>query len=363
MSPYLLLQLLPGVGRNTAWQLLEHFQTPEAILNADPQALTINDKAKQALGNYQAAGAASPLHRQAQAVMEKLERFGATLVAYGSEHYPPLLAQTVRPPLVLFVRGDVSPLTLPQLAIVGSRHPSAGGARNARYFAQSLALSGFVVTSGLAIGIDGAAHQAVVDQRKPTIAVMATGVDSVYPKRHERLAEEILEHGGALVSEFLPTTPPRAGHFPERNRIISGLSCATIVVEAAIKSGSLITARLANEQNRLVFALPGSIQNPQSKGPHELIRQGAILAESPEDIAEHLEDVLSPIKAFAHEARSSEGLAPNEQTIYDAMGFDTVSLELLTDMTCLDSSELASGLMMLELKGLIRYSRWGFERV
>ena len=205
---------------------------------------------------------------------------GRHVICWDDPAYPALLAELPDAPPLLFVAGDPTLLERPQLAVVGSRRASRNGLDNARAFSRSLAGAGFVITSGLALGIDGAAHQGALDANGKTVAVLGTGIERLYPQRHLSLAKQIVEHGGALVSELPLDCPPQASNFPRRNRIISGLSLGVLVVEASPSSGSLITARLAAEQGREVYAIPGSIHHPGARGCHQLIRQGAALVES-----------------------------------------------------------------------------------
>ncbi len=281
---WLALARAPG-GRATLGALLDEHGTPAALFTAKPSRL-------RAAGLDDAAMAwfAAPDWAKVDADLAWLERSGTTLIVRGGADYPPLLALAPDPPLVLFVRGRPEVLTLPTLAIVGSRNPTAPGRRDAEAFAATLGGAGFAIVSGLALGIDAAAHQGALDAGAVTIAVCATGLDRVYPSGNRALATRILERG-ALVSEFAPGTRPLRHHFPLRNRIIAGLSLGTLVVEAAAQSGSLITARLAGEAGRSVFALPGSIHNPLAKGCHRLIRDGASLVENAADVVAELGNV------------------------------------------------------------------------
>lgn len=288
---------------------------------------------------------------------------GQTILTWQDSAYPPLLKQIADPPILLYVRGDVSLLSQPQLAIVGSRNASKSGGLIASDFAHYLASVGLVVTSGLASGIDKAAHQGALSALNAqanqssgtTIAVVATGLDRVYPAANRDLARQIAE-SGAMVSEYPLGTKPLAYHFPQRNRIISGLSLGTLVVEAALKSGSLITARLALEQDREVFAVPGSINNPQVKGCHQLIRQGAKLVESGEDVLEELSAILQPQLTLtptltddhkAEEAASSS----SSSSLMAHLDFEPVGLDELVDLTGWNVAQLQAELLMLELQG------------
>lgn len=290
-------------------------------------------------------------HDAAARLAERLAAEGIETLVLGEPDYPRLLAEIHRPPALLFVRGNLSALSLPQLAIVGSRRASGGGLHNARTFAGELAAHGFAITSGLALGVDGAAHKGALERGK-TIAVLGTGLDICYPHQHRNLARSILECGGVLVSEFPLGMGPRRENFPQRNRIISGLCLGILVVEAARESGSLITARLAMEQGREVFALPGSLHNPQARGCHWLIREGATLVESVADIVEHLGGMLAykEEEAAAEAPSAAEG---DEGRLLSAMGFDPVSPDTLVERTGLAISHVASMLVALELRGVV----------
>ena len=277
--------------------------------------------------------------------------------------FPPQLEQIPQPPAALFVSGDAGLLLHPQVAIVGARSASAAGLANAATFARELAVAGFVVTSDMADGIDGAAHAAALDAGAPTVAVIGTGPDRVYPRKHHALARRIAEHG-AIVSEFLPGTAARADHFPRRNRIIAGLSLGTVVVEAGLRSGSLITARLAGEQGREVFALPGSIHNPLAHGCHRLIRDGARLVERAAEVVEALAPAAQAlgVELTQRLGASVDGTErrgnswrddPDYRRLLDALGHDPAALDELVARTGQSAAELSSMLLMLELEGRV----------
>ena len=274
--------------------------------------------------------------------------------------YPVLLKEVTGAPPVLFVRGDVGVLSLPQLAMVGSRNASPQGLQTAGLFGRALAASGFVVTSGLALGIDGAVHRGAL-QSGHTVAVLGTGIDVVYPRQHQPLYQTILDNGGAIVSEFVPGTPPLPSNFPRRNRVISGLSLGVLVIEAALKSGSLITARYALEQGREVFAIPGSIHNPLSKGVHQLLKQGATLVESAGDIVEQLGGMLS----YLAEEGGPEvtDISGDESLLLAALGFDPVDVDTLVARTGLPPRDVTRMLMMLELDGKLVSINGCFQRL
>lgn len=280
------------------------------------------------------------------------------VIALGDAAYPALLAQLDNAPGILFVRGDAEVLSRPQLAMVGSRHASAEGITNAKQLASRLAAKGFAVTSGLAVGIDAAAHQGAISQGT-SIAVMGTGPDAIYPRRHQALAQQIVASGGALVTEFPPGEKAKPYHFPMRNRVISGLSLGVIVVEAAIKSGSLITAKLAMNQGREVFALPGSVRNPLSRGCNQLLRDGANWLETLDDVTK----VFASMRVLAQS--TEEEMLDQEGTIPELLEF------FISGINSLDQLQLRSGrlltdlmdeLMDLELEGWVEKATGGYQR-
>lgn len=284
---------------------------------------------------------------------------GNHLVGMTDDLYPPLLLQIPDPPPVLFVRGAVESLSLPQIAMVGSRKPSPDGRRHAQHFAHELSACGYVITSGLAMGIDGECHASVVARGGITIAVLGSGLDMLYPKCHASLAADIIGKQGALVSEFLPDSLPLAGNFPRRNRIISGMAHGVLVVEAALRSGSLITARLAADQGREVFSIPGSIRNPLARGCHDLIRRGAKLVESATDILEELTAILAweESRCERDEEDENTGQMPDEsgetQLLLQHLGYDPVTVDELAILTGLGIQQVAATLVLLEIGGVV----------
>ena len=297
-----------------------------------------------------------------------LDASGAFLLAATAADYPPLLRESPDAPAVLYVRGDAQILREPQLAMVGSRNPTAGGKSTAREFASFFARSGITITSGLALGIDAACHLGALEADGPTIAVLGCGLDQIYPSENQALAERIAT-AGALVSEFPPGTPPLRAHFPQRNRIIAGLSLGTLVVEAARQSGSLITARLAGNAGREVFAIPGSIHNPLARGCHELIRTGAKLVECAEDVLSELKiSLVAQLVAdkpteLALPEQGAPPLDKEYKILLDALAFEPASVDSLIARTGMNSESIASMLLILELDGHVaphpggRYSR------
>lgn len=275
------------------------------------------------------------------------------LLVISDPAYPPLLREIADAPSLLFVRGALACLAQPQLAIVGSRNPTHGGCDTARAFSDALARAGLAVTSGLAIGIDACAHEAALDTGGVTVAVTGTGLDRVYPAAHRELAHRIAARG-ALVSEFALGTPPRRENFPRRNRLISGQSLGVLVVEAALQSGSLITARLAAEQGREVFAIPGSIHSPLARGCHALIRQGAKLVETAQDVLEELGPLAGALASpGATAARSEVRIESAESEFLSLMGHDPVSIDVLAGRSGLTAGAVSSMLLHMELRGLV----------
>jgi DNA processing protein len=293
---------------------------------------------------------------------------GHRLLRCTDADFPPQLENIPQPPAALFLVGDASLLLYPQVAIIGARNASAAGLAHARAFARTLTQAGFAIISGMADGIDGAAHTAALDHAAPTLAVIGTGPDRVYPRKHHALARRISEHG-VMISEFPPGTAARADHFPRRNRIISGLSLGTLVIEAGLRSGSLITARLAAEQGREVFALPGSIHNPLARGCHRLIRDGARLVESASEIIETLTpaarmlgaELASRLQAASVNESHGDRVEPELQSskglehglLLDELGYEPATLDELVQRTGRPAAELSSMLLMLELEARV----------
>jgi len=343
----------PGVGPARFARLLEHFGSAAAVFAADRAEWGCLDLPGAAL-DYLSA----PDWRRVEADLIWLEQSGNHLLALADPRYPPLLRQIAYPPPLLFVHGDPNCLRTPQLAIVGTRNPTPLGRETAHRFAQHLAEVGMLVASGLALGIDTAAHQgALASSTGRTIAVMGTSLDRVYPAKNRDLAHAIAERG-ALVSELPTGTPAVAGNFPQRNRLISGLALGVLVVEAAARSGSLITARLALEQGREVFAIPGSIHNPLAKGCHTLIREGAKLVETAADILEELGSLAaagaieSPAETASETVSSGvDSLDEEYRRLLEAMGDEPCGIDLLIERCGLTAEVVSSMLLILELGG------------
>lgn len=362
---WLALLRAPRLGSRKINRLLAEAPDPATLFNASTSFLD-RFNLKGTTRNY----LLNPDWSLIESDLIWLEQPNNHLVTILDPAYPPLLKETPDPPPALFVHGNPRALQQPQLAIVGSRNPSASGKQTAHGFAQSLASAGLTITSGLAIGIDAQSHEGALAANSQTIAVAGTGLDRVYPARHHDLAHRIAQQG-ALVSEFPPNTPARASHFPQRNRIISGLSLGTLVVEAATQSGSLITAHQAIEQGREVFAVPGSIHNPMARGCHALIRQGAKLVETAEDIIEELGPLFGCLnppptsRAIPATIKPDHGLDADYQRLLGNVGFDPAPIDRIIQQSGLTAEAVSSMLLLLELEGHVssapggRYCRTG----
>lgn len=361
----LLALVLTGGDTATRRQLLERHGSAKhavaAALSGGPAQLDARQLARLVHPDaaFHAAG------------MAWLARPGHHLIGWHSPDYPPLLRHIAGPPLALFVDGDPAALWKPGLAVVGSRAPSAGGRDNADLFARALSRAGLSITSGLAAGIDAAAHEAALSViGGTTVAVLGTGPDVAYPRHHAALRDRVAA-GGAVVSEHPPGTPPHRSHFPSRNRIIAGLSLGTLVVEAAERSGALITARLSGEAGRETFAIPGSIHNPVARGCHRLIRDGAQLVQSPDDVLEALLPGIThlaeaPPSAFTPAAGTPAMPAPpadpDYQMLWDALGFDPMPMDRLVERTGLTAAALSSMLLLMELDGKVAVQHGRYAR-
>nr|WP_157549152.1 DNA-processing protein DprA [Piscinibacter sakaiensis] len=382
LAAWLRLIETPQIGRDGARRLLAAFGSPEAVFEADPAALA-------ALGSAALAEVlqAVPPGWPARVAAVEAWRHGAPaggpardILALGDPGYPPLLLQMADPPLLVYTLGRREVLAREAVAIVGSRHPTPQGLATARELAGQLGEQGLTIVSGLALGIDGAAHEAALDAGAPTVAVLGSGVDQPYPRRHVGLAARIVDTG-LLVSEYPPGTPPLAAHFPQRNRLIAGLARGTLVVEAGLPSGSLITARLAAEAGREVFAVPGSIRSPLSRGCHALLRDGATLVETVDDVLRELRPGprqpggasepraadpadpgggrgsaadRAPAAVAGPDAGPAEAAAiPHARALLRALGHDPIGLDELGARTGLGAAVLGGALLELELAGIV----------
>ncbi len=330
-------------------RLLQQFGSVDSITRQK-----LADLKTTGLANEKCAAIVSPDDARIDAAGEWLEHKAHHLVVFGEDSYPEMLSQIAGAPLLLYVNGDVDALHLPSLAIIGSRNPTRGGAQNAVDFARHLAKRGFAIVSGLAQGIDTAAHRGALEVKGRTVALLGHGIDRVYPAANRDLAHEI-SASGALVSEYPLGASPERWHFPERNRLISGLSLGTLVVEAARRSGSLITARLAADQGREVFALPGSIHSPLARGCHALIRQGAKLVETADDIISELGPLAGHLLHSTEPADEQEAqvvpIDDDYQELLAVLSHDPASIDDLARQSSLTIEQLSSMLLILELHG------------
>ena len=299
--------------------------------------------------------------------VELLESIDSQFIGFNHPKFSKLLNEIPSPPLGLFVRGNIDLLQQPQIAIVGSRNASPSGKKTTHTFATELTAMGFAITSGMASGVDSHAHRGSLSVSHATIAVMGTGIDRIYPPSNQALYQEILDKG-LIVTEFAPGAPPHRRHFPQRNRIISGLSLGTLVVEAGIRSGSLITARFAAEQGREVFAIPGSIYLPASRGCHHLIRQGAKLVESIADITDeigHFFERTAPVSQINSESQPPPDNAKHspEHLLYNLIDYAPISIDQIIALSGLTTAQVSSILIDLELRGLIAEMNGGYQRL
>ena len=377
LGAWLRLTLTPGVGNGAARRLLAGFGLPQSIFQQTETALQHCVPAAQVRALCEIPEGWEALWQTTAQWLASAAPQGPAraIVSLGDLRYPQALLDTEDPPLLLYLLGPASLLEqqpFPSdrcLAVVGSRNPTAQGAENARLFARALCGAGLTIVSGLALGVDAAAHEGALDSattpcaRAATIAVVGTGLDRVYPRKNLDLAHRIAAQG-LIVSEYPLGTPPLPANFPKRNRIISGLSQGTLVVEATLASGSLITARMAAEQGREVFAIPGSIHAPQSRGCHALIRQGAKLVESAQDVLEELKIPATTVPGLPQEGTDAAALGGAEGPVLSALGYDPMGLDALVARTGMDASALQVALLELELVGSVARLPGGlFQRI
>jgi DNA processing protein len=357
-AAWLRLTCTDGVPAAAVRALLAQIGLPQIVLDASPSRLA--GVAGREIAERLKGPPDAPAAQRIDAALAWLDAGEGFIVTLADADYPKPLLDTADPPLLLYARGQRRLLGTPAVAVVGSRNPTPQGEKNAEQFARSLARAGVTVVSGLALGIDAAAHRGALGEPGGTIAVVGTGIDRIYPARNQDLAHAIAERG-LLLSEFAFGTPPLKENFPRRNRIISGLSRGVLVVEAAVQSGSLITARLAGEQGREVMAIPGSIHSPLSRGCHALIRQGAKLVESAQDVLEELRlESPGPRDAVVRDADDEAALPP----LLDAMGYEAITLDELSMRTGLDAASLNAQLLELELEGRVARLPGGqFQRI
>lgn len=344
---------LPALKSKERLALIRHFSDPEVAYKACTEELLSLQLSATACKAWRAFSSNPTSHKAWQQVLlQKKMLKDVHIVTYMDASYPALLREIPNPPELLYVKGNPAVLAKPQVAIVGSRRASSSAISTASDFAAALASAGLVISSGGALGVDAAAHTGALSSGE-TIAVVGTGIDGCYPRNHGRLYEQITE-SGAVISEFRPGVSPSAGHFPRRNRIIAGMSLGTLVVEAALRSGSLITARQALEFNREVFAMPGSIHDPKAKGAHALIKQGAKLTETVLDITEEFAQYIkhSPI-TVDNSKRPELELDVNEQTLLGCIDYNATPLDLIAERVNLPIPVLLNQLLDLELAGLL----------
>lgn len=363
VAAWLRLLETPLVGRESARKLLAAFGSPQAALAAPVVARREVVPAEVAKALDRPPDTLAGLVNATWQWLCDASTGPRCVLTLGDRAYPELLLQTTDPPLMLYVQGDVSLLGAPAIGVVGSRNPTPQGKDNARAFSAHLSQAGWTIVSGMALGVDGAAHEGGLSGPGRTVAVVGTGLDRVYPRRHLELARRIAERG-AIVSEYSIGTPPLPPNFPQRNRIIAGLTRGTLVIEAALQSGSLITARLASEMGREVFAIPGSIHSPLSRGCHALIKQGAKLVESGEDVLEELPSLAGLITPSRQATPAGNPAEPGADPLLDAMGYDPVGLDALVARTGWPAPELNARLLELELTGVVaRLPGQLFQRV
>lgn len=363
LASWLRLEQTAGVGPDTAHRLLSAFGLPENIFSAGFSSLqkVVPDRIAHAL--------LAPLPEQTRLLIELTQAWAAQpgnhVLTLADADYPPALLEIPDPPILLYAKGRVDLLARPSLAVVGSRNATAQGISNAEKFSEALSLAGLSIVSGMALGIDTAAHRGGLQAANhaqhagSTIAVIGTGADLVYPARNRALAHQIAEVG-CIVSEYPLGMPAIASNFPRRNRIISGLARGVLVVEAALQSGSLITARIAADQGRDMFAIPGSIHSPLSKGCHQLIKQGAKLVESAQDILEELK--YASIALVATTVAAAPAIDPQYEHVLQAMGFDPVDAGTLAERCQLDIAAINAHLLSLELDSLAEMLPGGLYR-
>lgn len=374
---WLALYTVPRCGLSTVSMLLEKFTNPKQILLSSYEELLNAGVTPTLASNLQ-----KPDWTSVEFSLRWVEQPQRHILHWGDLHYPALLREISSPPLILFMVGELSILQQQTLAIVGARNPTHTGLEIAFQLASELSDQGFVIISGLAIGIDGAAHQGALKNKGPTMAVLGSGFEHIYPACHQTLAMNIVEKGGTLISEFFPYLSPKPEYFPRRNRIISGLSLGVTVIEATLRSGSLVTARYALEQGREVFAVPGSIRNPLSQGCHALLKEGATLVESYRDIILALSFSSGQAHIWTNEAtidihedcelssntdkklsaKSISRLDSQDRKLVECLGFETTSIDILMARTGLTIDKLLARLSTLQLQGYIDVVPGGYVR-
>ncbi|RBW52066.1 DNA-processing protein DprA [Marinobacter sp. F3R11] len=377
-SKWLFLTCLPRFGRASRRAMLATIPDLTDLLTKNSATLRAYGLSAETVAAIMAWQQQDETHKAVNAVRQTLlncERHGIGIVSWHHPDYPEALKHIHDAPLVLYTRGDPSLLGREQIGIIGSRNATPAGLDHARRFAAELSNRNLLVISGLALGVDGAAHAGALDAGHSTIAVIGCGLDRIYPNQHRHLGERVIGNG-LMVSEYPPGTPARAAHFPQRNRIISGLSRGILVVEAGLKSGSLITARMALEQGREVFAIPGSIHSPVARGCHHLIKQGARLVDQVDDIIEELgaswSSPVGEIRSVRHATLPEDACHPpspldalddREIAVFEALGYDPQSTDALCSATGLPADQLVQSLLLLELEGLVSSAPGGYQKI
>lgn len=349
------LKMLKGVGNTTALKLIKHFQNAKNVFHASKPELV-----KSGLSTEIVQQILSTDISLSEAIIEWSAQPNRHILTLDSPYYPPLLLQINSPPVVLFAIGKPEILLTPQIAVIGSRNPTIQGINNTNALCQAISEEGLTITSGLAMGIDGEAHRSALSANGYTIAVAGTGLNRVYPAKHRELAHLIADKG-LIISENLPDDPINPGSFPQRNRIIAGMSLGTLVIEATLKSGSLITAKCAIDEGREVYAVPGSIHNPQSKGCHKLIKDGAKLVESIEDIIEDLPCITKGQTDKSIEI-TRQPIRDEDVTFLSFLDYDLTSIDTIVSRSQLTVEEVINKLLLLELEGWVISSTGGYIR-
>lgn len=370
LSAWLSVCLTPSLNNKSIRFLLQHFENVEDIFNSKIDSPDVTGKSPQPdsfkrlidqCRAYRARPESTKKIRQALLWQQQKQQKQQHIITLRCSTYPPLLKEIPDPPLILYVAGLLDALALPQIAMVGSRKASPGGKAIAKRLAGDLTSAGYSVCSGMALGIDSESHHGALENQGVSVAVLGCGIDRIYPDSNKRLAQELVEKG-AIVSEFPLGTPPRPWHFPQRNRIISGLSQGVVIVEAALKSGSLITARYALEQGREVFAVPGSPHNPQAKGCHHLLKNGAKLVESSTDIIEELGAFLEfEQEQLQNQHGDINSTDRDAKILLQHIDYETTSVDTLIRQTNFDAEHVGSLLIELEIEGLIISRQGGYS--
>jgi DNA processing protein len=359
IEAWIALSLVPGLGPRSFVKLLQALGPPEEIFAASLSVL------RGVVGTdlAQAILRAVPREAVAAALTWVNAESGRHLITLAEAQYPRLLLETADPPPLIYAMGRAELLAAPSIAVVGSRHATPQGAANAEAFAHALSDAGLTIVSGLALGIDAAAHRGGLRGQASSIAVVGTGLDRVYPRQNRDLAHALAENG-TIISEFALGTPALAGNFPRRNRVISGLTRGCLVVEAAPSSGSLITARFAAEQGREVFAIPGSIHSPHSRGCHRLIKEGAKLVETAQDVLDELHWAQAAKPSISASAQSIAALSVEDDALLANIGHDPEPIDIIAARAGLAASVAGVGLLRLELAGLVASTRGGlYQRI